>query len=90
MTTRPTTGPGSETTTLAVGDHVRAERTGASTGTWSRYAGREGWVAAVNRQQFPDGRTYVEIGVSWIRPTDARNPAVDSWFRADELRRVPS
>lgn len=86
--TPSTTRPGSERTSLRVGDNVRAARARTSRGTWSRYAGREGWVAAVNRQRFSTGATYVEIGVTWTRPTDARNPATDTWFRADELERV--
>jgi hypothetical protein len=86
--TRPTTRPGSETTGLAVGDPVRVARSGGSTGTWSRYDGRNGWVAALTTQTFPSGVTYVEIGVSWVQPTDRRNPATDAWFRADELEAV--
>ena len=82
-----TARPGSETTDLVVGDNVRATRTTVSRGTWRLYDGREGWVAAVNRQTFPDGTTYVEIGVSWTQPTEQRNPAADVWFRADELAR---
>ena len=81
-----TTQPGSETTNFTVGDAVQVRRETVSTGTWSRYDGRNGWVAAVNRQQFPSGVNYVEIGVSWTQPTDARNPATNVWFRADELK----
>lgn len=83
--TPATTRPGSEHTRLSVGDRVRANREGARTGTWARYDGREGWVAAINHQTFPNGATYVEVGVSWTRPTNRRNPAVDVWFRTDEL-----
>jgi hypothetical protein len=79
------TRPGSETTGLKVGDAVRVNRETASSGTWSLYDGRDGWIAAVNHQKFPDGRTYVELGVSWVQPTARRNPATDAWFRADEL-----
>lgn len=82
-----TTRPGSETTRLRVGTKVRVDRARASSGTWARYAGREGWVAAVNREVFPSGVTYVEIGVSWTRP-GKRKPGTDVWFRADELVRV--
>jgi hypothetical protein len=81
------TRPGSETTDLKVGDHVRANREMPSSGSWSRYDGRRGWVAVINHQKFPNGNTYVEIGVSWTQPTSRRHPAADSWFRADELVR---
>jgi hypothetical protein len=87
--TRPTTAPGSETTALRVGDAVRVARKMASAGTWARYDGRDGWVAAVTAQTFPDGRTYTEVGVTWTQPTQARNPAADAWFRADELEAWP-
>jgi hypothetical protein len=80
--TRPTTRPGSETTRLSVGDKVRVERQDARSGTWGRYDGREAWVTKVNRQRFPDGTRYVEIGVAWHRGIDAGTQA---WFRADEL-----
>ena len=83
-----TTRPGSESTDLTVGDAVRVNRELASTGTWERYDGREGWVAAVNTQTLRNGsRTYVEIGVSWTQPTRRRHPAADAWFRTDELVR---
>lgn len=89
---RVTTRPGSETTRLQVGDAVRVTRTTASTGSWKRYSGREGWVAAINRQRFPDGptgakRTYVELGVSWSVVTADNKRSADVWFRADELAR---
>ena len=86
--TPSTTRPGSETTDLRVGERVQAARTRASAGTWRRYDGRKGWVAAIYRQIFPTGSIYVEVGVSWVRPTDSRNPSVDAWFRADELVRA--
>jgi hypothetical protein len=53
-------------------------------GAWSRYDGREGYVTGVNTQTFPDGRTYVEIGVTF----EARfrfEARADAWFRNDEL-----
>lgn len=84
-TTRPTTRPGSEMTGLAIGDKVRANRESPRSGTWSAYDGREGWVASINRQRFPDGTTYVEIGVCWFQPTDWAKVSADVWFRADEL-----
>jgi hypothetical protein len=80
-----TTRPGSEKTTFTVGDKVRVNRERASAGSWGRYDGREGFIAAINHQKFPNGNTYVELGVSWTRPTDKRNPATDAWFRNDEL-----
>lgn len=85
--TRPTTPPGSESTSLRVGDTVRATRATGSTGTWSTYDGRIGWVAVVVRQTFPDGRRYVEVGVTWTAPSKA-HPAADAYFRVDELEVV--
>jgi len=79
------TRPGSETTVLRVGDKVRAARTTPRSGTWAAYEGRQGWVTAVNRQTFPDGSTYVEIGVAWHRGEEAGSQI---WFRADELEAV--
>lgn len=72
-------------TRFTVGDPVRCNRERPSSGTWSRYDGREGWVSAVNRQTFANGAVYVEIGVTWTRPTARRNPAADAWFLPDEL-----
>jgi hypothetical protein len=86
--TRPITRPGSERTSLRVGDEVRVTRAAPPSGTWSRYQGREGWVVVLNRQRFPDGRGYVEIGVAWSRRGDIDNARADSWFRADELELV--
>lgn len=85
-------GPGSEHSDLRVGERVRVNRALPASGTWSRYDGREGWVAAVNRQRFPDGRVHVEIGVSFgrrPRPGSAGG-GVDKviWFRTDEVVRV--
>jgi hypothetical protein len=82
--TPSTTRPGSEATNLAVGDAVRCRQEGRSA-NWSRYAGREGWVAAVNAQAFPDGTKYVEIGVTWTSPTPKHTPSAAAWFRTDEL-----
>jgi hypothetical protein len=83
--TPATTRPGSETTTLTVGDKVRASRTRGGTRTWAGHNGREGWVVVVNPQQFPSGTTYVEIGVTWTRPRNWKKAAAEVWFRADEL-----
>jgi hypothetical protein len=83
--TRPTTRPGSEATTLAVGDAVRVTRKTGRTGTWSRYAGRTGFVAVLNLQKFPNGTPYVEIGVAWTRQADMTKASADAWFRADEV-----
>jgi hypothetical protein len=80
--TPPTTRPGSEKTRLKVGDHVRVARTTGRSGTWAAYEGRKGWVASLNRQKFPNGATYVEIGVAW---NHHKNAGSDAWFRADEL-----
>lgn len=81
------TRPGSEKTNLRVEDRVRCERTEAARGSWSRYEGREGTVSAINRQKFPNGSTYVEIGVSFgysARPGQGGGVGV-VWFRDDEL-----
>jgi hypothetical protein len=83
--TRSTTRPGSETTTLTVGDRVRVRRREGRSGTWARYDGRDGVVVAVNRQTFPNGFEYVEVGVSWAPGADLARTATDAWFRADEL-----
>ena len=83
--TRPMTRPGSETTDLAIGAEVVVRREAARSGTWGRYDGRNAWVAVVNRQRFPSGTTYVEIGVCWARPADMAKASADAWFRADEL-----
>jgi hypothetical protein len=83
--TRRTTRPGSEATTLTAGAAVRVNRAETSSGTWPAYDGRDGWVATVHRQEFPNGNTYVELGVTWTRPTPRRHPAADAWFRADEI-----
>ena len=91
--TPATTRPGSETTTLVVGDRVRVERAEPAKGTWARYVGREGTVVSINRQTFPHGRgTYVELGVSFTLSPAASSTRVtkadaEVWFRADELRR---
>ena len=71
--------PGSQGSSLRVGDTVRCERAEPAKGTWSRYAGREGTVIALNRERFPNGTTYVEVGVSFSRSHAA------TWFRADEV-----
>lgn len=86
--TRPTTRPGSEATDLEVGDAVRVARESGRSGTWGRYDGRTGYVVVVNRQTFPSGSTYVELGVSWDRPADLERASADVWFRADELELV--
>jgi hypothetical protein len=83
--TRPTTRPGSETTTLTVGDAIRVNRELGRSGTWGLYDGREGWVSTVNRQTFPNGTTYVEVGVCWFKPTNWSKVSAEAWFRADEL-----
>jgi hypothetical protein len=79
--TRPTTRPGSETTNLRPGNPIRVRRTGDS----SAHNGRTGWVAVVNTQEFPDGRLYTEIGVTWAITRDWARAAADTWFRVDEL-----
>jgi hypothetical protein len=84
--TRPTTRPGSETTDLQPGDPVRVARRDPGSGTWARYDGRSGWVATVNTQTFPNGRRYVEVGVTWHRWADWTKASAETWFRADEVR----
>jgi hypothetical protein len=42
-------------------------------------------VAAVNRQTFPTGVTYIEIGVSFLPSAAGTKRMADAWFRADEL-----
>lgn len=82
-----TTRPGSETTRRRVGDAVYTPtkaRTGPTTPSNGRKL-RRGWIAVISRQTFADGTTYVELGVSWIRPDAARNVSVDAWYRDDEL-----
>ena len=83
-----TTRPGSETTTLKVGDKVRCQREEPAKGTWKNYDGREGTVVSINNQTFPDGTTYVEIGL-WFgkvsETRDLRRTKAQSWFRNDEL-----
>jgi hypothetical protein len=79
------TRPGSESTDLKVGDHVRCNRAEPPSGSWSRWEGREGYVTAVNRQTFPDGTTYVELGVSFLPSAATGKRGSDAWFRADEL-----
>jgi len=86
--TRPTTRAGSERTPVRLGDEVRVARTERPSGTWSRYAGRTGWVVALNTQRFPNGRSYVEIGVSWARSAQPENDRTDCWFRGDEVEPV--
>jgi hypothetical protein len=86
-----TTRPGSETTTLQRGDLVRVQRdekVAPSRGSWSRYRGRDATVVALNRQVFPSGVTYVEVGVHFgdlPETDDLLRRAAQSWFRADEL-----
>jgi hypothetical protein len=81
--TRPTTRPGSEATTLQPGDRVviRIARKRDPGG----YNGRTGYVATLNHQEFPDGRTYVEIGVTWYPYSDWVKASAEAWFRNDEL-----
>jgi hypothetical protein len=80
--TRPTTRPGSETCEWHPGQPVRV----SATGVLRRYKGRTGWVAQVATQQFPDGRLYAEVGVSWSLRSDwAAGGSTDAWFRVDEL-----
>ena len=86
--TRPTTRPGSERTSLTVGTRVRVARTTRRRGTWGRYDGREGVVVALNRQRFPSGTTYVEVGVSWNPQRDLVRAAADVWLRVDEVVEV--
>jgi len=82
---RPTTRPGSETTNLAVGDPV-VIRTMARSAVSRRYNGRKAWIATVNAQTFPNGNTYVELGVSWCVRSDWTKASADAWFRNDELK----
>jgi hypothetical protein len=70
--TKPTTKPGSEHTKLRPGHEVEVIS--------GRSASRQGRVTSLNRQTFPSGTTYVEIGVRLGTGT--------SWFRDDELRRL--
>jgi hypothetical protein len=80
-----TTRPGSEKTDFTVGDKVRVNREEPAKGSWGRYDGREGWVCAVNHQKFPDGNTYVELGVSFLPSAADTKRSADAWFRNDEL-----
>jgi hypothetical protein len=85
--TRPTTKPGSENTRLRVGDPVTTHREDARSATWDRYEGRKGVVASINRQTFPSGARYCEIGVSWVlNAADPARLSADNWFRVDEVR----
>jgi hypothetical protein len=70
---------------FAVGDPVRCNRERPPSGTWRRYDGREGWVAAVNTQTFTNGDVYVEIGVAWSRRRPGAGGRADAWFLPDEL-----
>lgn len=86
--TRSTQRPGSERTELEVGDHVVCRRETGSSGTWSRYDGRDGYVVTINAEEYENGSTYVELGVAWSASSARSHPAVDAWFRADELELV--
>lgn len=79
--TRPTTRTGSETCDWKPGQPVRVVRSGDP----SRYSGRHGFVATVNTQQFPDGRLYTEVGVTWSICKDWARASAETWFRVDEL-----
>lgn len=81
---KQTTRPGSEDTTLVVGDAVRCEREEPAKGTWLMYANRIGRVQTINRQQSETNPewTYVEIGVKFTLGGRV------SWFRDDELVKV--
>jgi hypothetical protein len=83
--TRPTTRPGSERTALRPGDRVRVARTAPCSGTWSAYAGRDGYVATINTHRFPRGVRYVEVGVTWSRYANWAKANAEVWFRTDEL-----
>ena len=69
---------------MKVGTKVRAERARPTTGTWARYAGREGYITGTTRQKLATGAVYVEYGVTFearFRP-EAR---AEAWFLPDEL-----
>ncbi len=85
LNTRQTTRPGSETTALAVGDPVRVNRATPRSGSWGGYDGRNGWVATVNAETFPNGTRYTEVGVCWYRVADWAKASAEAWFRTDEL-----
>ncbi len=86
--------PGSEESTLIIGDRVKAQRAEPARGTWKRYRARVGTVVSLNRPSFGDhGQRgdYVEIGVAFgaVDVDNLKAVAADVWFRADELVRVP-
>ncbi len=83
----PTGARNARNVTLHIGDRVQCARAQPAKGTWKRYQGREGWVAALNRQTFPDGARYLEIGVNFTTRPTTRRPNADSWFLPTELTR---
>ena len=86
--TKPTTRPGSETTTLVVGDTVTVSlRAGAADSRG--YNGRTGRVASINTQTFLNGTTYVEIGVTFRKQNDMAKASAEAWFRVDEVLHDP-
>lgn len=66
--------------TFKIGDRVRAEREAPARGSWSRYAGKTGWVQEVRRPG--KDKTYIEIGVKF---TKSRNKS-QAWFLPEELK----
>jgi len=69
---------------VRVGDRVRCNRAQPPRGTWPRFAGRVGRVAAIHREVLDRGRVRLELGVSWSL-NDARHGEVDAWFLPSEL-----
>jgi hypothetical protein len=66
---------------IHVGDRVVCNREAPAHGTWSRFAGRKGWVAVVKTSEG-------EIGVSWSRREDMTKAEADAWFLPTELLQV--
>ena len=68
---------------LVCGAQVTCRRQAPARGTWKRYDGRSGIVAAINHESFPDSNLvpkpldYIEVGVM----LDSRY----LWFRLDEI-----
>jgi hypothetical protein len=81
-TTRNTIKPGSESTTLRVGDPIRIVRSGVS----SQYKGRTGWVAVINTERYENGvADYTVLGVTFAIAKDWKRASADAWFRVDEV-----
>jgi hypothetical protein len=69
---------------IRVGDRVRCDRAQPARGTWPRFAGRVGRVAAIHREVLDGRRVHVELGISWSL-SDARHGEVDCWCLPSEL-----